>query len=284
MAKRFTDTTKWGDPWFSELDSKDKLLWIYVLDTCDHAGIYKHSKKLTNFHTEKNLTSNQLCELFKDRCFLIADDVIFIPKFLRFQYPNGIESKMPALVSVRKRLDSMGLSFVYDKGLDNPYETLIEDLNNTCQSIKDKDLDMDMDMNKSKSKDNNKEKPNLANDFETFWTKTNFPKRPQDTKGDIKKKYLACIKAGLTPEDILFASDVFAEVNQGNQFSIGLRKFMEVETVREYLTENVKLKVDSKPMSKADRTMQAMNEMLREIDEREENKDDEDDDLQLAGF
>jgi hypothetical protein len=134
------------------------------------------------------------------------------------------------------------------------------------------------------SKKKIKEKPKHDESFETFWTKTNFPKRPQDTKGDIKKKYLACIKAGLTPEDILFASDVFAEVNQGNQFSIGLRKFMEVETVREYLTENVKLKVDSKPMSKADRTMQAMNEMLREIDEREENKDDEDDDLQLAGF
>ena len=112
--------------------------------------------------------------------------------------------------------------------------------------------------------------------FETFWTKTNFPKRPQDTKGDIKKKYLACIKSGLTPEDILFSSDVFAEVNRGNNFSIGMRKFMDVDTVKEYLKENVAAKDPEEAKWDRIRALEARleQERLEELAQHGEQKDE----------
>ena len=40
MAKRFTATEKWDDPFFCNLEAKYKLAWIYLLDKCDNAGIY----------------------------------------------------------------------------------------------------------------------------------------------------------------------------------------------------------------------------------------------------
>ena len=49
MAKRFTDTEKWKDEWYTELSSDYKIIWQYLLDTCDNAGIYKRNIKLLNY-------------------------------------------------------------------------------------------------------------------------------------------------------------------------------------------------------------------------------------------
>ena len=49
MAKRFTDNQKWSKSWFMDLEPKDKLLWIYMIDSCDHAGIWEVNWKLTSF-------------------------------------------------------------------------------------------------------------------------------------------------------------------------------------------------------------------------------------------
>jgi hypothetical protein len=39
MAKRLTDSNKWNDSWFTNLPMDIKLVWIYLLDACDHAGV-----------------------------------------------------------------------------------------------------------------------------------------------------------------------------------------------------------------------------------------------------
>lgn len=87
-----------------------------------------------------------------------------------------------------------------------------------------------------------KEQSTYGEDFEFFWKQTVFPKRPQDTKGDMKKKYATCRNSGLTQENILFACQIFEETNRGNEFAIGMRKFLNPDTVKEYLTEDVTLK------------------------------------------
>jgi hypothetical protein len=40
MAKRFIDTNIWNKAWFRKLDTNSKLIWIYILTKCDHAGIF----------------------------------------------------------------------------------------------------------------------------------------------------------------------------------------------------------------------------------------------------
>ena len=85
MAKRLTDSTKWNDNWFTELPSDVKLIWLYILDTCDHAGVYKVSYKLIRFNTGTERTETEIIEYLKDRIY-IADDKWFIPKLITFQY------------------------------------------------------------------------------------------------------------------------------------------------------------------------------------------------------
>ena len=40
MSKRFTDTEKWKKKFVKDLDPSFKLLWFYILDDCDHAGVW----------------------------------------------------------------------------------------------------------------------------------------------------------------------------------------------------------------------------------------------------
>jgi hypothetical protein len=41
MPKRFTVTEKWMDPWFRTRSFHAKLLWVYLCDVCDIAGIWE---------------------------------------------------------------------------------------------------------------------------------------------------------------------------------------------------------------------------------------------------
>src|SRR5437870_390432 len=41
MSLRFTDTQKWEDGWYQELDPDFKHAWDYVNDVCDNAGVWE---------------------------------------------------------------------------------------------------------------------------------------------------------------------------------------------------------------------------------------------------
>jgi hypothetical protein len=93
--------------------------------------------------------------------------------------------------------------------------------------------------NKNVKNDKNERMKEINESFEIFWKLTKFPKRRQDTKGDLKKKYVSIVKDGTKHEDILFASDIFAEVHKGDEYAIGMRKFMVKETIEQYLNEDM---------------------------------------------
>ena len=59
MAKRFTATDKWGDPWFCGLSVSDRMFWIYLLDACDHAGIWQVNWPLVSFYHGKDFKFNE---------------------------------------------------------------------------------------------------------------------------------------------------------------------------------------------------------------------------------
>jgi hypothetical protein len=101
MAKRLTDSTKWNDSWFTNLPMDIKLVWIYLLDTCDHAGVYKTNIRLLKFQTGSERTEEELIEFFKERIY-ITGDKWFIPKFVTFQYKNFFTNNAPAVKSARE--------------------------------------------------------------------------------------------------------------------------------------------------------------------------------------
>jgi hypothetical protein len=156
MAKRLSDSTKWADEWFTELPMDMKLVWLYILDMCDHAGVYKVNLKLLRFQTGTDRPEHEIIEYLKDRIY-IAENKWFIPKFITFQYKNFFTSNTPAIKSAKELLLSHGIIKPTDKALPNPSVTLTQPLPNPSitiieplsnPSIRAKDMDMDKDIDK----------------------------------------------------------------------------------------------------------------------------------------
>jgi hypothetical protein len=111
MAKRFTDTEKWFDSWYSNLDPFGKLLWGYVLDRCDHAGIFEPNLKDINYFTGSNHASlEEIIKILEDRIITIQNGKKwFIPKFITFQYTNTLSNKNKAVAKVISRIEEYDL-------------------------------------------------------------------------------------------------------------------------------------------------------------------------------
>jgi hypothetical protein len=105
MAKRFTDTDKWKDEWYTDLPNDYKIIWQYLLDTCDNAGIYKRNIKLLNYYCNTNVSDTDILNVFKLRVAPISDEKWIINKFCVFQYgADFLESKNKAVISVVNKL------------------------------------------------------------------------------------------------------------------------------------------------------------------------------------
>ena len=83
MSKRFHDTEIWNEDWFLELPYEYMMLWLYVKDTCDHAGIWQVNWPLVQFHIKDYVFNEQV---FNGRIKQLNPEKWFIPKFIVFQY------------------------------------------------------------------------------------------------------------------------------------------------------------------------------------------------------
>jgi len=93
MAKRFIDTGIFDDEWFMNLSQEGKLLWIYFITKCDHAGILKLNAKLCKVQTDIKSIDIVIKEL-GNRLVTISEHLFFIPKFIEYQYPGFPNSKV----------------------------------------------------------------------------------------------------------------------------------------------------------------------------------------------
>ena len=102
--KRFTETLKWDDPWFRKLPPQQKLLWGWLLDRCDHAGVIEPDLDLAGFQIGYEYPMDSL-SVFGDRVVKLSGEKFFIPKFIEFQYGNLSEdcrAHGPVFASLRK--------------------------------------------------------------------------------------------------------------------------------------------------------------------------------------
>lgn len=108
MAKRFTDTDKWKRPWFRNLPVKAKIAWMYLLDQCDHCGVWIADFELMSFQCDFSVDESALKEWFGDKVIRIDEDKYVIPSFFYFQYADakeGFRAKQSAL----KKLMQLGV-------------------------------------------------------------------------------------------------------------------------------------------------------------------------------
>jgi hypothetical protein len=87
MAKRFIDTGIFDDAWYMDLSKDGKILWLYFITKCDHAGMLNLNIKLCKVQTGINDIPTVIKEL-GNRLVTVSQLLYFIPKFIEFQYPN----------------------------------------------------------------------------------------------------------------------------------------------------------------------------------------------------
>jgi|AntAceMinimDraft_18_1070375.scaffolds.fasta_scaffold16861_3 hypothetical protein len=125
MAKRFIDTELFDDPWFMDLSKDAKILWIYLITKCNHAGLIDVNEKLCKFQTGLKNIQTVYKEL-GNRLVTVKEQLIFIPKFIEFQYPNFPQSKVRQQASAIELLKKYNLfdekNLIVNKELSNSYE------------------------------------------------------------------------------------------------------------------------------------------------------------------
>lgn len=104
MAKRLTDTSKWKRPWFQSLSRDAKLVWLFLCDDCDHAGIWIADFELMSLRLGIHLNEAKLAQMIGSKLVKLSADRYFIPSFFEFQYQyakDGFKAKQSALKALR---------------------------------------------------------------------------------------------------------------------------------------------------------------------------------------
>lgn len=209
MAKRFTDSEKFRDPWYRKLKPKHKCMWEYFLSECDIAGILELDLDAMSFHIGDNITESDL-ELFSDRIYLLSENIIFIPKFITFQQKELSRANKSHIniysalekYSIPENLDMTNFPRGFQgasKGLPSP----------TSNSISNS---IGISNGNSKSKDDNYE-----NEFEIFWEAWTPYDMPKGTKKTAKDKFIKIRKSGVELETLLSSAKTYCDMSSYNR-------------------------------------------------------------------
>lgn len=122
MPKRFTETQKWDDPWFRALSPDAKLLWFWIVDKCDSAGIIEPDFALCEFQTGIKKAIEKLPEL-ESRIGTLNNGKLIVIKFVEFQQgklSHDCKAHKPIFDSLKRNgmIDENGEIKGYQKGID----------------------------------------------------------------------------------------------------------------------------------------------------------------------
>jgi len=86
MAKRFTDTEKWKKGFVRNLPPAYKLLWLYMLDDCDNAGVWQVEVEVASIRVGAKLNEKEALKLFGNNVISFDGGTKwFIKEFVKFQ-------------------------------------------------------------------------------------------------------------------------------------------------------------------------------------------------------
>jgi hypothetical protein len=152
MPKRFTDTDKWKKPWFRSLSPVNKCFWQYIVDNCDHAGVWDVDFELAELFIKAELNEEEIRSTFKKQFLELKEGrKWFIQDFIEFQYGelNPLNRAHNSVITILQK------------------EGAYKGLNRAIQGRKDKDKDKD--------KDKETKGLNVSDKFFLFWKE--YPKK-----------------------------------------------------------------------------------------------------------
>ena len=93
MAKRFIDTKIWDKQWFRKLTARKKLLWLYIITKCDHAGIWDADFEAASFFIGETVSKKDL-DFMIDKVVCIKSKtgkiIFLVLALLAIAIPKGI--------------------------------------------------------------------------------------------------------------------------------------------------------------------------------------------------
>jgi hypothetical protein len=110
MAKRFTDTDKWKKDFIKSLPIEYKCFWFFILDDCDHAGIWHVDFEIAEMRLGIKLSQQKARGFFGERVVEFDNSKKwFIPDFIHFQYGEFTEKNKlyKTVTSVLKKYNLM---------------------------------------------------------------------------------------------------------------------------------------------------------------------------------
>lgn len=121
---RFTDCNKWRQAWYRQLPPNGKLVFLYLTDNCDDAGVWEKDLGLAAFML--GLDKIELEEGIASLGRRVQDmgDYLLLPKFIAYQYPNGLREDYnphkPALRSLARHSLTVEDSYTIQRALAKP--------------------------------------------------------------------------------------------------------------------------------------------------------------------
>lgn len=211
VVKRFHDTEIWKQDWFIEMDIEYRILWLYIKDACDHAGIWKPEKKFVEFLTGKEIDLNKGIELFnrqKERVLLLGNGRWFLRDFITFQYGQtlNVENRVHASIKALLEVNEVNLRSI--RGQLDPKD-----------SPKDKDKDIDIDVKDVREGMGGIKKDKVLEWFEKLWK--NYPKERRVGKAASFRSFTKRVK---TLEDALWVASALHNYLESKTVSDGFIK------------------------------------------------------------
>jgi 5-methylcytosine-specific restriction endonuclease McrA len=110
MAKRFTDSEKWKRKSFRQYPPKIKLLWLYILDDCDHVGLWHQDLEVASFRIGQEITEDEALKFLDDKIIVLdGGEKWFVPSFMEFQYGSQLSRASKMFNSIESALKKYDL-------------------------------------------------------------------------------------------------------------------------------------------------------------------------------
>ena len=139
MAKRFTDSEKWKKPFIRLLPIEYKIFWLYILDDCDHAGVWHVDMEVSEIKLGVKLSQEKARGLFAEKVVEFDSGTKwFIPDFITFQYGELTpKNKMYKPVSaIIEKYSLMGhLSPIYGGQVQDRVKVMVKDEGGTGETF-----------------------------------------------------------------------------------------------------------------------------------------------------
>ena len=113
MARRFTESEKWTDPWFRALKPECKLAWLYLVDNCDCAGLIDLDRPLADFQIGFDVDWDRFLIECGSRIHKLQTGKLWLVGFIEFQQgKTDLTSSNNCHAGIAKRLNQAGINYM----------------------------------------------------------------------------------------------------------------------------------------------------------------------------